>query len=58
MLAVVELASLVAVEVAVDVEAVVLVVLAIVFFFAVDPMLGIFTVLLAQFSLKLEDRNE
>lgn len=38
--------------------AVVLVVLAIVFFFAVDPMLGIFTVLLAQFSLKLEDRND
>lgn len=38
--------------------AVVLAVLAIVFFFAVSPTLGIFTVLLAQFSLKLEDRDD
>lgn len=38
--------------------AVVLAVVAIVLFFAVNPLVGIFTILLAQFALKLEDRNE
>ena len=40
------------------IAAVIVAILAVVLFFAVNPLAGIFTILVAQFILKLEDRNE